>query len=153
MNQREGKPFLNRYSITDILINSSDIKIAQTESLYFLKINLDLRKQNIKSQVNFSFQEIIIENRIRHAIYLYVHQSDQHLIESVKVKLQGAEVLVILEVIAHTGEVDRANVKHRLKKSRKFISKQVKEPIYLKVRVLPIEILEYEIDVSPNTEN
>ncbi len=106
----------------------------------------------ISLPLNFSFQEMIAENRIRHAVYLYIRQSDKHLIESVKVQLQKEKILVILEVIAPTGQVDRANVKRRLKKAQKFISEQVQKPIHLKVRVLPIEILEYEVDVPPNSE-
>ena len=95
--------------------------------------------------LNFNFREMIAKNHIRHALSLYIHESDQHLLESIEVELQGKELFVTVEVIAPTGEVDRIRARQNLKKAQAFLSKQVGKPVHLKVIIFPIEIEEYEV--------
>ncbi|MGK7939627.1 MAG: TIGR00341 family protein [Crocosphaera sp.] len=99
--------------------------------------------------LNFHFREMIAENRIRHALSIYIHESKQHLIESIDVQLQETKLFVTVEVFASTVELDRSEARKNLKKIQNFLAKQVGYPVHLKVIVFPVEIEEYEI-FAPN---
>ncbi|HAC64634.1 MAG TPA: TIGR00341 family protein [Cyanothece sp. UBA12306] len=112
--------------------------------LLFLVFNLLI----ITLPLNFSFQEMITENRVRHAIYLYVRESKHHLLRNIQVQLKEQEIFVIVEVIDPSGQKTISNDQQKLKKVQDFIEEKVGKPINLKLRVFPIEIIEYNADAT-----
>lgn len=99
--------------------------------------------------LNFSFQQMMAENRIRHALSIYVRESNEHLIESIKVERQENRLLVTVEVIEPTGGLKQSQAIQRLEKAQEFLSQKVGMPVYLKVIVYPIKVWEYEVTPPP----
>ena len=98
--------------------------------------------------LNFSFREMIAENKIRHALYehdIRYSPEGEIYISSIEVKLENKELFVIIDVIDTPERITRGNLKERLEFARTQISEIVGEQVHLKVRYLPVNILEYEI--------
>ena len=109
----------------------------------------------ITSPLNFTFREMIAENQIRHALYQYdirYSPEGEIYISSIEVRLEEDELFVIVDVIDTPERISRGNLKKRLEFARKTLSEIVGEPIHLRVRYLPVNILDYEIS-APSTED
>jgi uncharacterized hydrophobic protein (TIGR00271 family) len=105
--------------------------------------------------LNFSFREMIAENKIRHVLSQYdirYSQEGKVYISAVEVRVQEDELWVILDVINTPERLAQKDLKERLELIRKYLSKIVGEPVHLRVRYLPVGILDYEIS-APSTEN
>lgn len=102
----------------------------------------------ISLPLNYSFQEMIVENRLRHALSEYRRLYSTGVkgdITSVDVELEGDELLVLVNVVREplrSDEIDDSTAK--LKFIQQFLSEKIGKPVHLKVRVFPIEILDYE---------
>ncbi|MGK7894210.1 MAG: TIGR00341 family protein [Xenococcus sp. (in: cyanobacteria)] len=103
----------------------------------------------ISLPLSFSFQEMIAENRVRHALKQYsrIYSSDvRGYITSIKVDLQDDELLVEVNVVREPEIFNEIDPQKKLKFIQAFISEKVGKPVHLKVRVLPVEIIDYEVD-------
>ncbi len=109
----------------------------------------------ISFPLNYSFQEMIAENRIRHALSEYMERyvHIKSLIQSIEVELEEDKLLVMIDTIEEPQEHDAQSkvkeVKESLEVVRQFLSEKVRKPVHLKVRVFPIEILDYEAPPPP----
>ena len=113
-------------------------------ALFFLVISIIV----ISLPLNLSFQEMIIENRINHAIDEFDRRYSRGIkgfVDSIEVELEGDTVLVLISIIREPLRPDENNPQERLEFVRDFLSEQVGKPIHLKIRVLPVEILDYEV--------
>ena len=109
----------------------------------------------ISLPLHSSFQKMIAENRVRHALKQYsrLHRTDiKGYITSIKVDLQDDELLVEVNVVREPERFNEINPQKKLKFIQAFLSEKVGKPVHLKVRVLPVEIIDYEVD-APATEN
>lgn len=107
----------------------------------------------ISLPLNLSFQKMIAENRVRHAIseYSRIYSTDvKGFISSVSVDLEDEEILVEIGVVREPGIFNDIDTQKRLKFIQAFISEKVRKPVHLKVRVLPVEIIDYEVS-APST--
>ena len=111
----------------------------------------------ISLPLNYSYQEMIAENRVRYALsefrrrYSYGMES---FITSIDVELEAGEVLVLVNVIQEPRSLDRLeDPQARLEFIQRFISEKIGRPVHLKVRVFPIEILDYEVPVPATEDN
>lgn len=105
--------------------------------------------------LNFSFREMIAKNKIRHLLYQYdIRYSPEGkiYISSIEVRLEEDQLFVILDVIDTPERIAQKDIKQRLKYAQKTLSEIVGEPIHLKVRYLPINIVDYDIP-APSTED
>ena len=105
--------------------------------------------------LKLSFQEMIIENRINHAIDEFDRRHSRGIkgfVDSVEVELEGDTVLVVISLVREPLRVNETNPQERLEFVRDFLSEQVGKPIHLKIRVLPVEILDYEVPALSNKE-
>ncbi len=96
-----------------------------------------------------SFQEMIAENRVRHAFseYSRIYSTDiKGYITSIKVDLQDDELLVEVNVVREPERFNEIDPQKKLKFIQAFLSEKLGKPVHLKVRVLPVEILDYEVD-------
>ena len=108
----------------------------------------------ISFPLSSSFQKLIIDNRIRHALNEFdrlYNPGIKGYIKSVKVKLEGDAVFVLVDVVREPLRGDEINPQARLEFIRDFIAQKVDKPVHLKVRVLPIDFFDYEI-LAPGTE-
>ena len=103
-----------------------------------------------------SFQEMIVENQIRHALSEYRRVYSTGIkgdITSVEVELEENELLVLVTAFREPLRSDEIeDLPARLEFIQQFLADKIDKPIHLKVRVLPIEILDYEV-AAPSTEN
>ena len=109
----------------------------------------------ISLPLSFSFKEMIAENRVRHALseYSRIYSTDiKGYITSIKVDLQEDELLVEVNVVREPERFEEIDPQKKLKFIQAFLSEKIGQPVHLKVRVLPVEIIDYEVDV-PATEN
>ncbi|MGB5771238.1 MAG: TIGR00341 family protein, partial [Crocosphaera sp.] len=105
--------------------------------------------------LNFSFKEMIIENQIRHALaerHRQQKDKEDSIISSVEVELKEEKILVIADVIISPSRLNKINPQENLKSTQKFLAQITGKPVEVKVRVFPIEILNFEADV-PMTDN
>ncbi len=101
--------------------------------------------------LNFSFKEMIIENQIRHALAERHRQhkdKEDSIISSVEVELKEEKILVIADVIISPSRLNEINPQENLKSTQKFLRKITGKPVEVKLRVFPIEILDFEADAS-----
>ncbi len=108
----------------------------------------------ISFPLSSSFQEMVMDNRIRHALAEFdrlYNPGIKGYINSVEVELEGDAALVLVDIVREPLRSDEINLQERLEFIRDFISKKVDKPIHLKFRVLPVEILDYEV-LAPATE-
>ena len=115
-------------------------------SIFFLFTSVFI----ITRPLNFSFREMILENKIRHAVYPYDirYSEDGNIyISSVEVKFKDDQLWVILDVIIPPQRLEQANFQSKEVQEilRKNISDVVGVPIYLRVRYLPVGIVEKDI--------
>ena len=109
----------------------------------------------ISLPLNLSFQEMIAENRVRHAIseYRRIFSTDiKGYITSIKVDLQDDELLVEIGIVREPTKSNEIAPQKTLQFLQAFISEKVGKPVHLKIRVLPVEIIDYEVD-APATES
>ena len=105
--------------------------------------------------LNFSFREMIVENRVRYSLHQYdIRYSDNGFayINYVQVNLEDDQVWVVLDIVIPPDRLKREDFRERQEKFRQFLSKVVGEPINLRVRYLPVSIVDYEVS-APNIEN
>ena len=98
--------------------------------------------------LNLSFREMIAENKIRHALYKYdIRYSSQGevYISSIEVKLEDDKFFVIIDVIDTPERIAQKDLRKRLEIARETISGIVGEDVHLRVRYLPVNIMNYEI--------
>ena len=103
----------------------------------------------ISLPLSSSFQEMIAENRVRHALSEYSRIYSTNIkgyITSIKVDLQDDELLVEVNVVREPETFKEIDPQQKLKFIQAFISEKVGKPVHLKVRVLPVEIIDYEVD-------
>ncbi|MDJ0589706.1 MAG: TIGR00341 family protein [Pleurocapsa sp. MO_226.B13] len=110
----------------------------------------------ISVPLGFSFQKMIADNQINHALLKYNRLYDnrvQSKITAVEVDIKKpGELSVLVDVIREPDGILESNeedVKQGLEVVRQFLSQEVGKPVHLRVRVFPVEILDYE--VSPPT--
>ncbi len=110
----------------------------------------------ISFPLSSSFQKMIIDNRIRHALNEFDRRYNPGIkgyIQSVKVEFEGDAVLVVVNIVREPLRRDETNIQERLESIRDFISKKVAKPVHLKVRVLPVDIFDYEVDAPAGESN
>lgn len=110
----------------------------------------------ISLPLNLSFQKMIAENRVRHALLEYsrVYNTDiKGFISSVKVELEDEELLVEVGVVREPERFNEIDTQKKLKFIQAFLAEKVDKPVHLKVRVLPIEIIDYEVDAPALESN
>ena len=122
-------------------------------SIFFLFVSVVI----ITLPLNFSFREMIIENKIRHALYQYdirYSENGYAYISSIDVQIEDEQLWVILDIIIPPSRLEKTNFRDRRRqeKFRKDISEIAGEPVYLRVRYLPVNIIEQEVTV-PSTDN
>ena len=122
-------------------------------SIFFLLISVVI----ITLPLNFSFREMIIENKIRHALYAYdirYSENGYAYISSVVVKIEDGKLWVTLDIIIPPQRLEQTDFQERQRQEefRKGISEIAGEPVNLIVRYLPIGIIEHEIS-APSTNN
>ena len=108
----------------------------------------------ISLPLNLSFQKMIAENRVRHAFseYSRIYSTDiKGYITSIKVDLQDDQLLVEVNVVREPERFHEIDPQKKLKFIQAFLSERLDKPVHLKVRVLPVEIIDYEVD-APATE-
>ena len=110
----------------------------------------------ISVPLGFTFQKMIADNQINHALFKYNRLYDnrvQSKITAVEVDIKKpGELSVLVDVIREPEGILESNeedVKQGLEVVRQFLSQEVGKPVHLRVRVFPVEILDYE--VSPPT--
>lgn len=122
-------------------------------SLFILVISLIA----ISLPLNYSFQEMIVENRVRYALSEFQRRYSngiESFITSIDVELEEGEVLVLVNVIQEPRNSQRlADPQERLKFIQQFISEKIGIPVHLKIRVFPIEIIDYEVPVPTKEGN
>ena len=110
----------------------------------------------ISLPLSSSFQEMIAENRVRHALKQYsrIYSTDiKGYITSIKVDLREDELLVEVNVVREPERFNEIDPQKKLKFIQAFISEKVGKPVHLKVRVLPVEIIDYEVDAPATKGN
>ena len=128
--------------IVFILQSYGSIKKA-ISGLFILIISLIM----ILFPLNFSLREMIIENQIRHELAKRHRQGKRRkesIISSVEVELKEGKIIVIADVIITPDRLNEINPERNLKETQKILSELMKQPVELKVRVFPIEILNFE---------
>ncbi len=99
--------------------------------------------------LNFSFREMIIENQIRHELakrHRKHKDREESIITKVDVQLQEGKIVVTADVIITPDRLDEIDPEENLKQTQKILSEKMGQPVELKVRVFPIEILDFEAD-------
>ena len=108
----------------------------------------------ISLPLNYSFQEMITENRMRYALSEFSrNQSDgiKSFITSVEVELEKDEVLVLINIIQEPKNLNQIyDAQERLKFIQQFLLEKIDKPVHLKIRVFPIDIIDYEV-AAPST--
>ncbi len=111
----------------------------------------------ISFPLDFSFQKMIADNQINHALYKYNRLYDnrvQSKITAVEVDIKKpGELSVLVDVIREPNgilESNEAEVKQGLEFVRQFLSQEVGKPVHLRVRVFPVEILDYQVSPPSN---
>ncbi|ELS05249.1 TIGR00341 family protein [Xenococcus sp. PCC 7305] len=102
----------------------------------------------ISLPLNYSFQEMIAENRVRYALNEFSRNQSSEiksLITSVDVELEGEHVLVLINVIQKPRQLNEVDSTARLQYVQNFISEKIGKPVHLKIRVFPVEIIDYEV--------
>ena len=121
-------------------------------SLLFLIIGMI----TVSLPLNYSYQEMIVENRVRYALSEYRRSFSteiESLITSVKVDLEGDQVVVLVNVIQKPPSTkNTSNPQERLEFIQQFLSDKIGKPVNLKIRVFPIEIIDYEV-AAPKIRN
>ncbi|MGB5709811.1 MAG: TIGR00341 family protein [Waterburya sp.] len=120
-------------------------------SLFFLVVSMIA----ISLPLYDSFEEMIIDNRIRYALDEFDRRYSTRIkgfISSVEVELEGNEVLVLVNIVREPRRLDEIKPRKKLELIQKFLSEKIDKPVHLKVRVLPVDIWDYEI-AAPSTEN
>ncbi len=110
----------------------------------------------ISLPLSHAFQEMIAENRVRHALKRYSRIYGSGIkgdITSVRVDLQDDELLVEVNVVREPQRLNEIDPQKKLKFIQAFISEQVGKPVHLKMRVLPVKIIDYEVDAPVKKEN
>ena len=108
----------------------------------------------ISLPLHLSFQEMIAENRVRHALSEYSRTYSTNIkgfIDNIEVELIDDELLVEVNVVREPERFKEIAPQKKLKFIQAFLSEKVGKPVHLKIRVLPIEILDYEV-AAPSTE-
>ena len=112
----------------------------------------------ISIPLGFSFRKMIADNQINHALLKYNRLSDnrvQSKITAVEVDLKkNGELAVLVDVIREPDGIfdsNEAQVKKGLEVVRQFLSEEVGKPVRLRVRIFPVEILDYEVS-PPNSK-
>ena len=116
-----------------------------TASLFGLLASLIM----ITLPLNFSFREMIIENQIRHELakrHRKHKDREDSLITKVDVQLKEDNIVVIADVIITPDRLDKIDPEENLKKTQKILSDKMGQPVELRVRVFPIDILNFEAD-------
>ncbi|ELS05247.1 TIGR00341 family protein [Xenococcus sp. PCC 7305] len=109
----------------------------------------------ISFPLHLSFQKMIAENRVRHALSEYERiygTNVKGFISSVEVKLENDKLLVVVGIIREPKRLNEVDPQKRLKFIQQFLAEKVGKPVHLKIRLLPVEIIDYEV-VAPGTEN
>ena len=109
----------------------------------------------ISSPLNFGFREMIAENRIRHALYPYdirYSEDGESYLSTVQVEYKDEEFWVTLDVISTLENIREGLVNDGLETARERISDIVGDEVNLRVRYLPVEILDYEVSAPPEAE-
>ena len=102
----------------------------------------------ISFPLNSSFKKMIMDNRIRHALSEYSRiysVKNKGFINSIKVDLLDDELLVEISVVQEPERFSEINPQKKLKFIQAFLSEKMRKPVHLKVRVLPIDIIDYEV--------
>ncbi|MDJ0658480.1 MAG: TIGR00341 family protein [Crocosphaera sp.] len=123
-----------------------------TASLFVLIASLIM----ITLPLNFSFREMIIENQIRHQLakrHRQHNDKEETIITKVDVQLQEEKIVVVADVIITPDRLDEIDPKENLKLTQKTLSEMMGQPVELRVRVFPIEILNFEADSSDIPNN
>lgn len=114
----------------------------------------------ISFPLGFSFKKMIAENQINHALFKYNRLYDNNVqsrITAVEVDLRkNGELTVSVDVIREPDgilQASEAEVKQGLEQVRQFLAKEVGKPVNLRVRVFPVEILDYEVAPSSGHSN
>ncbi|MGK7955492.1 MAG: TIGR00341 family protein [Crocosphaera sp.] len=116
-----------------------------TASLFGLLTSLIL----ITLPLNFSFREMIIENQIRHELAKRHRQHkdrEESIITKVDVQLQEEKIVVTADVIITPDRLEEIAPEENLKVTQKILSDKMGQPVELRVRVFPIDILNFEAD-------
>ncbi len=116
-----------------------------TASLFGLLASLIL----ITLPLNFSFREMIIENQIRHELakrHSQHRDRQESLITQVDVQLQEGKIIVTADVIITPDKLDKIDPEENLKATQKILSNKMGQPVELRVRVFPIDILNFEAE-------
>ncbi|MDJ0580198.1 TIGR00341 family protein [Crocosphaera sp.] len=99
--------------------------------------------------LNFSFREMIIENQIRHELakrHSKNRDREESLITQVNVQLQEGKIIVTADVIITPDKLDNIDPEENLQQTQKILSDKMGQPVELRVRVFPIDILNFEAD-------
>ncbi|MGK7882613.1 MAG: TIGR00341 family protein [Crocosphaera sp.] len=116
-----------------------------TASLFGLLTSLIL----ITLPLNFSFREMIIENQIRHELakrHRKHRDREDSIITKVDVQLQEGKIIVTADVIITPDRLDKIDPEENLKATQKILSDKMGKPVELRIRVFPIDILNFEAD-------
>ncbi len=111
----------------------------------------------ISLPLGYSFQKMIANNQVNHALLKYSRLYDnrvQSKITAVEVDVRGGELAVLVDVIREPDGIFDSNeveIKKGLEVVRQFLSKEVGKPVRLRVRIFPVEILDYEVS-PPNSK-
>ena len=92
---------------------------------------------------------MIIENQIRHELakrHRKHKDREDSLITKVDVQLKEDKIVVIADVIITPDRLDKIDPEENLKKTQKILSDKMGQPVELRVRVFPIDILNFEAD-------
>ncbi len=102
----------------------------------------------ISFPLGFSFEEVILRAQVRNQIAVVAHQEFSHLID------RGAS---LRSINVETGEDGALNVElfifaprdsifqHHVNRVQEFFSEKIQRPVNLKLRVIPFDILEFEV--------
>ena len=121
-------------------------------TLFFLVTSMII----IALPLSKSFQEMILENRIRHALSEFSRLYSTGIkgaITSVEVELEGDKILVLVNAIREPQRVNELDPQQRLEFIQQFLAERMDKPVHLKVRILPIEILDYEVTAPIKEKN
>ena len=98
--------------------------------------------------LNSSFRKMIAENKIRDAL----HKSDIRYsregtvyINSINVKLKDDRMLVTLDIVTQSEKIKEEELTERLTRLRNRLSNIVGEPVALRIRSVPVKIIEYRV--------
>lgn len=122
-------------------------------SIFFLFVSMVI----ITLPLNFSFREMIVKNKIRHALYQYdirYSETGYAYISSINVQIEDEQLWVNLDIIIPPQRLEQADFRdsQRQEKFRKNISDIAGETVNLRIRYLPVGIIEHEIP-APSPDN